>query len=362
MEGNKEGEIGKIEDTLSEGDGAVPSDRAGAVSSSVSTSRAEAFNERGGIVTARGTVDGLVIRLDGRVSKENLKSAVVEFLKTRRGFVAGNEVALEWVGSVPEQDFVTEISALLNAEFAISVRSSELWKPVVREAASSSNREEISEKVDEIPVRRSRARESADRALAGLTQSHGGLTPSLFDGIEGIQVEEQRSRPVARSAPRSSSVGALGSVMERGVSRASSGNLAVDAAAWDDPDARLIYGTLRSGQKIETEHSLIIFGDVNSGAELVAGGDIFVLGNLRGIAHAGAYDETGGGRVIFALNLQPTQLRIGMTISRGSTDSSSRGAEASYFPEIARVEGNLIVVEPFSTRPVLSRQGVGKRR
>lgn len=47
-------------------------------------------------------------------------------------------------------------------------------------------------------------------------------------------------------------------------------------------------GSLRSGQKLETEGSLVILGDVNSGAEVVASDNIVVLGALRGLAHAGA--------------------------------------------------------------------------
>jgi septum site-determining protein MinC len=121
---------------------------------------------------------------------------------------------------------------------------------------------------------------------------------------------------------------------------------------WDDPDARIIYGTLRSGQKVETEHSIVVFGDVNSGAEVIAGGDIVILGTLRGIAHAGAYDESGGGRVIFSLNLQPTQLRIGLVISRGGGEGSSRGSGT----EVARVENNMIVVEPYQSRTVWVRR------
>ena len=121
---------------------------------------------------------------------------------------------------------------------------------------------------------------------------------------------------------------------------------------WDDPDARIIYGTLRSGQKVETEHSIVVFGDVNSGAEVIAGGDIVILGTLRGIAHAGAYDESGGGRVIFSLNLHPTQLRIGLVISRGGGENSSRGTVA----EVARVENNMIVVEPYQSRTVWVRR------
>jgi septum site-determining protein MinC len=125
---------------------------------------------------------------------------------------------------------------------------------------------------------------------------------------------------------------------------------------WDEPDTRLYYGTLRSGQKIETEHSLVVFGDVNSGAEVIAGGDIVILGTLRGIAHAGAYDESGGGRVIFSLNLQPTQLRIGLVISRGSAADDLESTPRGGIPEIARVQSNLIVVEPYQSRTVWSRR------
>ena len=83
---------------------------------------------------------------------------------------------------------------------------------------------------------------------------------------------------------------------------------------------------------------------MNSGAEIIAGGDVVVLGTLRGIAHAGAYDESGGGRVIFALDLRPTQLRIGSIISRDGNDSNSK------LPEIAHVDGDIIVVEPYNSR------------
>jgi septum site-determining protein MinC len=114
---------------------------------------------------------------------------------------------------------------------------------------------------------------------------------------------------------------------------------------WDEPDTRLIHANLRSGQKIESEHSLVIVGDVNSGAEVISGGDVVILGTLRGVAHAGAYEESGGGRVIFAINMQPTQLRIGSVISRGSAQDAKGVA-----PEVARVDGNLIVVEQYHTK------------
>lgn len=267
---------------------------------------------RGGIVTARGTSDGLTLRLDGRVGKDALRRGLDEFVSSRRSFLAGHDVVLEWVGEVPEPKAVADISAFLLGEYGIAVSDSVLWAPGDRHGRSGANR-----------AKDAVARDRLSDNVEPLKRA-----PSLFDGIEALQ---ERQEPIARrEAPQERT------------------RFPLNDALWDEPDARIIYSTLRSGQKIETEHSLIVFGDVNSGAELVAGGDIIVLGNLRGIAHAGAYDETGGGRVIFALNLQPTQLRIGMIISRGSSES---GAGASA--ELARVEGNLIVVEPYAARSVL---------
>ena len=79
-------------------------------------------------------------------------------------------------------------------------------------------------------------------------------------------------------------------------------------------NALFIKGPLRSGQRIYADDNLIVFGDVNPGAELIAGGDIIVMGVLRGVAHAGVPDDIAA--IIAALSLKPTQLRIGHFISR----------------------------------------------
>lgn len=67
-------------------------------------------------------------------------------------------------------------------------------------------------------------------------------------------------------------------------------------------------GSLRSGQKIEVEGSIVIIGDVNSGAEVIAADNIAVIGNLRGLAHAGAKGNKDA--VIAASTLDVVQLRI----------------------------------------------------
>ena len=67
-------------------------------------------------------------------------------------------------------------------------------------------------------------------------------------------------------------------------------------------------GALRSGQRIEYEGSLVVLGDVNAGAEVIAGENIVVLGILRGLAHAGAKGNKEA--IIAAASIESPQIRI----------------------------------------------------
>lgn len=279
------------------------------------------FLDRGGIVAARGTKDGLVIRLDARVPQDTLEEALREFIEGRRSFLAGQEVFLEWFGAVPEDSFISSISELLAQNFDIKVAESRLG--VSRTARGRGD--DAPAKTREAPAFKGAKERSDPVGMIGAETSGG-----LFAGMRSF------------SEPGLSGTG-LGAAVEKVGAEVGS----VDSLLWDDADARMIFATLRSGQRVESEHTIVVIGDVNSGAEIVAGGDILVMGTLRGVAHAGAYDETGGGRFIFALNLQPTQLRIGAVISRGAGDASRAVSDAARGAEIARVDGTLIVVEQY---------------
>ena len=77
-------------------------------------------------------------------------------------------------------------------------------------------------------------------------------------------------------------------------------------------------GALRSGQRIETERSIVILGDVNSGAEVVSADNIVVLGTLRGLAHAGAKGNKQA--FISASNLETVQVRIANIVKEINRD------------------------------------------
>lgn len=97
----------------------------------------------------------------------------------------------------------------------------------------------------------------------------------------------------------------------------------------------LIRRTLRSGTTIEHDGHVVVIGDVNAGAEIIAGGDVVVWGHLRGVVHAGAPHNNDA--VVCALNLEPTQLRVGSLIS-----VSPGGRRRKPKPERAFIEGGQI--------------------
>ena len=104
-------------------------------------------------------------------------------------------------------------------------------------------------------------------------------------------------------------------------------------------DTILLKRTLRSGQREWHQGNIVILGDVNPGAEVVATGDVVIIGTLRGVAHAGA--EGSDSAVIIAVNLRPIQLRIAGYIGR----SPDLDLKRENVPEMARVEDGNIVID-----------------
>lgn len=97
-------------------------------------------------------------------------------------------------------------------------------------------------------------------------------------------------------------------------------------------------GSLRSGQKMEVEGSLVILGDVNSGAEVMASDNIVVLGALRGLAHAGA---KGNKQAIIAAGLLDTvQIRISNIVREIDRDEEPMHKQAYVY-----VQDSQIVIE-----------------
>lgn len=96
-------------------------------------------------------------------------------------------------------------------------------------------------------------------------------------------------------------------------------------------------GSLRSGQKLEVEGSVVIIGDVNSGAEVIAADNIAVIGTLRGLAHAGAKGNKEA--IITASTLDAVQLRISNIVKEIDRDEEEIHQNAYVFVD----EDNIVI-------------------
>lgn len=98
-------------------------------------------------------------------------------------------------------------------------------------------------------------------------------------------------------------------------------------------------GTLRSGQILESEGDVIVLGDVNPGAKVVAARNAVILGCLKGTVYAGMNTEESS--FVVAMSMNPMQIRIGEHIAR--SDESMQFIENE--PQIAFVEDGNIYIE-----------------
>ncbi|HLR46557.1 MAG TPA: septum site-determining protein MinC, partial [Deinococcales bacterium] len=114
----------------------------------------------------------------------------------------------------------------------------------------------------------------------------------------------------------------------------------VGAQAAPRGETKIIGRTIRSGGKVESTGSIVVIGDVNAGAELVAADDIIILGTLRGVAHAGAAGNEKA--VIWAQQIRSPQLRIGGALAQAGAEHGAEG------PEVALLRDGSITVRPWT--------------
>lgn len=105
-------------------------------------------------------------------------------------------------------------------------------------------------------------------------------------------------------------------------------------------------GTLKDGQVLETENSLIVLGDVYPGASVISNKDIVVLGGLYGQAYAGGNGEEG--HFVVALEMSPEKLKIGDFKYKTSEKQSKWSIKPKIQPKIAYVENARVIIEPIT--------------
>ena len=105
----------------------------------------------------------------------------------------------------------------------------------------------------------------------------------------------------------------------------------------ENSDTMFYKGALRSGQKLEYEGSIVLMGDLNGGAEIIAGENIAVVGTIRGVAHAGAKGNKKA--VIKGASIECPQLRIANIVREIEKEDTEEPKTFAY------INGNKIVLE-----------------
>lgn len=283
-------------------------------------------------VRIRGTSEGLVITL-GAGDLGALLRELDERLSSTASFFRGGRVALH-VGS--RELTIEELEALGQTILHNGVS---LWAVIGANAATQAAAETLGLETTFGPQAVRSRRELRSEPSSQVSQ----LSPRPKDSKS--QAEGRGEGPVLSPALSEVEGTVLSPSASLGINSAE-GQLETeeDAAlrlAQDTGLGILIHRTLRSGQVVQHPGHVVVIGDVNPGAEIIAGGDVVVWGKLRGIVHAGATGDDGA--VVCALRLTPLQLRIGNHIAR-----APEGREGlPKRPEMASVQDGEIVAEPW---------------
>lgn len=104
-------------------------------------------------------------------------------------------------------------------------------------------------------------------------------------------------------------------------------------------------GSLKNGQVLETDSSIIILGDVNPGANVISKKDIIIIGGLYGNAYAGGNGESG--HYIIALDISAECIKVD-NHRYNPPKAPKWPIRPKYQPKIAHVVNDVLVVEPVS--------------
>ncbi|HEY3676171.1 MAG TPA: septum site-determining protein MinC [Candidatus Tumulicola sp.] len=275
----------------------------------------------------RGRRRGLEVALAGRAFEEALDE-LQSVLAQQPGFYRGSPAVARLGDDVPSPEQWARLQSTLAAA-GITLEGLCGGTVAERLATEHSLRYEPVAAAAEMPMRSARRLTDAELSPAAR---------SLVADFAGARADiAARRRRGEGSVPRQPARPAIAS--------------APQLRAVDDRPAALYHAaTLRGGQSLHHTGNVVIVGDVNPGAEIVAFGDIAVFGRLAGVAHAGAGGDASA-RVL-AFDLDPTQLRIAAFIGADLERKQRRTAQA----EGAFVRDGAIAVVPIDRLPAPSEE------
>ncbi len=257
-----------------------------------------------GNIAIKGTRNGLLLTLEPETPFSELLNALSRRLSEAPGFFQGATLALDTTRRNLRISEHTQLEALL-AKYQMSVTPLEQTstaKHNEREVIASSDSLLVNYQMPVTLLEQTSTAKHNEREV--ISSSDIGSDPSIATEI----TSEQTQARAFLLDPR------------------------------DSDDTLFLRRTVRSGQAIHHDSNIVILGDVNPGAEIVASGDIIVWGVLRGMVHAGYPNDENA--IVCSLLLSPVQLRIAHLLSRPPD-----GFQVQARPEFATIKNGQIVVE-----------------
>jgi septum site-determining protein MinC len=258
-------------------------------------------------VQIKGQKDGLWILLDDSAPVDETFDVLDQKLASSNNFFAGAEVTVNAGTRTFSDDERTRLSDMLETQYGLRIK--EIEESVPRPARIPAPHELVEQQPDE--------EEEMESPSQGALQDMDDDIMKALDETFWIPVRQ----PQVRHEPES------------------------DDHYYEGEGSTLYFrGTVRSGQSLEFPGNIVILGDVNPGAYVIASGDIIVIGRLNGVVHAGAEGEERA--VIIGAEFSPSQLRIAHYIGRPPDEKPHGKTERRSQTEKASIKDEGIVIEP----------------
>lgn len=257
-----------------------------------------------GPVEFKGKLNGLYLNLDPNVDFEVIMAYLTTLLENRASFYKGSRI-IGVRGKELNYKQKASVETLIYDQYGITVESLEDMS-----------------KIETITTPEKAVDKATDKSLE----------KSVDKTVDAISVKEEKPEAIATAK----SVESIAAMDKKTISL--NNNTGINNNT--ENDTHFVFGTMRSGKSVHYPGHVVVIGDVNPGAEIVAEGNIIVMGRVLGFIHAGS---SGNDKSIVIANLlKPTQIRISKYISVPPSDDESHHTNV---PEKATVCDGVIKIE-----------------
>lgn len=262
-------------------------------------------------VEIKGQKEGLWIFLDDHVSIEELFSALEQKLSSSNNFFAGAEVTINTGTRTFLPGDREQLHHIVENTHSLHIREIEEFAPHKTGEAVESKQNSLSN---------AKHQDGENRSI-----THADSVEKADPDDDFMKALDETFRIPIRQKRYRQETDSSGYLYE------------------NDEKTFYFRGTIRSGQTLEFPGNIVIVGDVNPGAYVVASGDIIVMGRLNGVVHAGAEGEEHA--VVIGASFFPSQLRIAQYIGRPPDEYPQSTPDRSQ-TEKASIKDGTIVIEP----------------